>query len=102
MLLPPDHEIKRNIGLVASLSTLITPAMLVAAQEAIDNMQEESLQWIKEDLAKLEEGYAKISDGAIATEQMKEAALSIKSRAGTFGYALPSVVARMLYLFFIK
>ncbi len=99
MLLPADHEIKRNIGLMAPLSTIITPAMLAAAQEAIDNMQEESLQWIKEDLARLEMAYAKVVNGGEATEQMKEAALSIKSRAGTFGYALPSVVARILYLF---
>lgn len=100
-LIMPDHMLKRAMELPAPLSTVITPDMLVAAQQVIDDMQEESIDWVREDLQNLEVALAGVMDEPkpILVEQMKDAALSIKSRAGTFGYPLVSEIARVLYLF---
>jgi len=102
ILIQPDYELKRSTGVTAPLASIITPAMLTAAQNNIDNLRDESLQWIKEDLAQLEAAFTQVQStrSHAARDQMKEASLSIKSRAGTFGYALASKIARMLYLFF--
>jgi hypothetical protein len=75
--------------------------MLLSAQRALAGMQDETLQWIKDDLAHLEAAFNALQNDADFTklEDMKASALSIKSRAGTFGFAIPSQIARMLYLF---
>ena len=99
-LILPDHAIKRKIALGEPLRNIITPEVLEKAQEAIEAMRDESLAWIKEDVAQLETAYKGIDSGNMnAMKDLKAAALSIKSRAGTFGYHLTSEVARLLYRF---
>lgn len=96
----PDYAIKRKIHLNEPLRNIITPEVLKKAQEAIEAMRDESLTWIKEDMAQLETAYHELAKGNMnAIKSLKEAALSIKSRAGTFGYHLTSEVARLLYRF---
>lgn len=96
-----EHEIKRTIGLIGPLATVITPEMLEAAQKVIENMEDETLEWVRQDLTELEAAYKDIlrEPDVQKLETMKSAALSVKARAGTFGFQIPSQIARMLYLF---
>ncbi len=100
-LILPDYHLRKKLGLTASIQHLITPVMLNQAQAAINNLQQESLSWIQDDLSYLENSYAKLKE--VPSEANKEAimgaALSIKSRAGTFGYAMASNLAYQLYRF---
>lgn len=101
MVFTPDQELKRVIGLIGPLSTIITPEMIENAQQSIEKMQDESLGWIRQDLIALEQAFAHMKEqsDAPALEAIKNAVLSIKSRAGTFGFHIPSQIARMLYVF---
>lgn len=96
----PDYSIRQSFG-NKPLAGLITPNLLAEAQKAIDSLGEESLNWIRDDLATIKRSYEslKTNYSAYAMEQIKEATLSIKARAGTFGYRMASDVARLLYLF---
>lgn len=100
LLVSPSYALKSAIGLSTPLSAIITLAILETAQQAIDNLTDDGLQWIKEDLSKLEDGYQQLqTKGVEAQNQIKETALLIKSRAGIFGFSLCSAIARLLYLF---
>lgn len=96
----PDFSIRQGLG-GKPLAGLITPDVLKEAQKAIDSLGEESLNWIRDDVALIKKSYDTLKEGysAFALEQIKEATLSIKARAGTFGYRMASDVARLLYLF---
>ncbi len=101
LVFTPDQEIKRVIGLIGPLANIITPEMLATAQQSIEGMQDETLGWVREDLIELERTFIEIqtAPGRDKLETMKAAALSVKARAGTFGFHIPSQIARMLYIF---
>ncbi len=102
MILPPDFELRRTMGLVGNLSDLITADMIEAAQRSIDAMQEESIQWIKEDLVASERAFIQIEAGDASEDnldQLQMGVLSLKSRAGIFGYRAASDIAQLLYSF---
>jgi DNA-binding response OmpR family regulator len=102
MLLLPDHSLRNSLSLGNQpLSGLITPDILREAQQAIDGLAQDAMQWVREDLGLMQTSIQSLrSDySAFAFENVKDAALSIKSRAGTFGYRMASDVARLLYLF---
>lgn len=100
-LIKPSGTFKKNLGITGPLSSIITPQVLAQAQLAIDAMAGESMKWLKEDLTALQLAHSKLSEESsmFALEKAKESTLSIKSRAGTFGYPLASEAARLLYLF---
>lgn len=101
VIFAPDSSLRVAIGANKPLGTLITPQILEEAQRAIDDLGEASLQWIRDDLNVMQSSYATLKSGhsADAVESIKESALSIKARSGTFGYRMASDVARLLYLF---
>ncbi len=96
-----DPSLRQALGTGLPLTSIITPEILKAAQEAIDNLREQSLNWIRDDLEQMKKSNEVLTKiySAYAFESVKTAALSIKSRSGTFGYRLASDVARLLYLF---
>lgn len=100
VLFAPDFSIRQSVG-NKPLAGLITPDLLKDAQKAIDSLGEESLNWIRDDVALIKTSYEtlKTSYSAFAMDNIKEASLSIKARSGTFGYRMASDVARLLYLF---
>jgi two-component system chemotaxis response regulator CheY len=100
MVFGPDFSIRQGLG-GKPLAGFITPEILKEAQKAIDALGEESLKWIRDDVAIIRKSYETLQQGYSihALEQIKEAALSIKARSGTFGYRMASDVARLLYLF---
>lgn len=98
----PDLALKNKLGRDVTLSELITPNVLNQAQSAIDSIVDESLGWIKSNLAELKEGYAALTGGAYPdslAHEMSETALTLNARAGTFGYTRAAQIAYMLYLF---
>lgn len=102
IILTPDVSLRQSLGSSQALSTIITNDVLKEAQHAIDDLGEDSLTWIREDLAMIEQGIRTLQGGGYsphAFEMIKDATLSIKSRAGTFGYTMASDIARLLFLF---
>lgn len=97
----PDHALKKKMGLTGSLDSIITLEILEQAQAQIASFQEESLNWISQDILKLELAAQNIRDTNEhdSVEIAMEALLSIKSRAGTFDYMLASEVALAMYRF---
>ena len=82
---------------------LITPEVLNEAQASINAITADSLQWIKEDLARLKSSASENGrwekQPAHLIAELSETALTINSRAGTFGYRRAAEVAYKLYLF---
>lgn len=102
VLLMPDTSLRHSLSLGSQpLAGLITPDVLQQAQQAIDALARDAMQWVREDLGLMQTSIQSFKSdySAFAFENLKEAALSIKSRAGTFGYRMASDVARLLYLF---
>ena len=98
----PDFSLKQKLGAGQNLQNFITPAVLNNAQASIDAITADSLQWIKEDLAQLKLLHDKMVSGQINTyflDELSEIALTINSRAGTFGYGRAAEIAYKLYLF---
>ena len=98
----PDYSLKYKLGVNVTLQSLITPEILVAAQAAIDAISDESLLWVRDDLRHLRSLCALLQSDAppaAIAQDIGELALSINSRAGTFGYARAAEIAYMLYLF---
>ncbi len=97
----PRKELRKKMGIKNSLREIITPQMLAEAQATIDSFQHESLQWIAEDMQKLEHAVQQIitHHDISALNNCKKYLLSIKARAGTFGYTLPAQISYDLYKF---
>ncbi len=97
-----DMALKKKLGVGTSLSSIITPAALEDAQASIQAISSEALLWIQENLNQLVGLYKKMMEGDAYTllpVNMSEIALTISSRAGTFGYSSASKVAYMLHKF---
>ena len=99
----PDFSIRSTIGSAMPLSEIITPDMLREAEKALAALRETGTSWILENIEEVSQAYAVLQSGysAHALSQMKEAALSIKSRAGMVDYPFATDVARSLYLFLV-
>lgn len=98
----PDFSLRRKLGLDTDLQTFITPNVLDQAQASIDAISNDSLQWIKENMAELNTLHRSMADGKQAPDlahKLSETALTLYTRAGTFGYHGAAEVAYMLYLF---
>ncbi len=101
VIIAPDYSLRRQISGNKPLSTLITPDIVKEAQKAMDTMADASLEWLREDIGHIQSAYDALKTGySLAVfDALKEATLSIKARAGTFGYRMASDVARLFYLF---
>jgi len=100
-LILPDYLLKQKLGDVDSLDKLITPQVLAEAQQVIDGLRDESLQWIRKDVQQLNMLYRQLLQGGdnAVREQICTVLLSIKAHAGTFGYENASRLAQQLYQF---
>lgn len=97
----PDFALKKRIGITAPLETIITPEVLASAQRTIDNLKEESAHWISADLREAESCYRDFSKNPTpdGLDKLRAVVLSIKARAGTFGYHSLSEAAQLTYRF---
>lgn len=97
-----DDSLKRKLGNASSLSSLITPTILSEAQATIESSTKESVNWLQENLTQLKALQEKMVAGDLYTllpVDMSDNALTLSSRAGTFGYESTSKVAYLLHLF---
>lgn len=98
----PDFSLKYKLGTNVRLDQLITDSVLQQAQAAVDAISDESLLWVKDNLADIKSLLARLEAGEndeSLIEQISDLALTINSRAGTFGYERASEIAYLLYLF---
>jgi DNA-binding response OmpR family regulator len=106
LVVGPDTSFRETLGLNAStkLASLIPPDLLKEAQKSIDFLTDDSLQWIRDDIENLNKYFTLMQYvfSLPALENVKKTTLSIKSRAGTFGYVMASEVARLLFLFLTR
>lgn len=97
-----SDNLRKKLGAGTSLSSIITPETLNRAQATIESISNESLLWIQENLQELTAYYRTMTQGALYTllpADMSETALTISSRAGTFGFTGASRVAYLLHIF---
>jgi len=101
LLVSADFTLRQQISGNKPLSSIITPDILKEAQKVIDAMADGSLDWLREDITMMQQAYEALQKvySLAAMDAIKDAALSIKARSGTFGYRMASDVARLLYLF---
>ena len=98
-----DYRLKEKIGKHVSIRDLFSPEALKRAQQVISDSTDEFITLIRDDLEFLERYYTLITHDTKAQQKREDietltnVALSVKSRAGTFNYALASHVAESLY-----
>lgn len=98
-----DTSLRKKLGQGTSLSDIITADALQKAQLTIDNLSENSLAWIHESMTELKALCAQLESGedlyTMLPINMSELALTVSTRAGTFGFHTASRVAYMLHNF---
>jgi len=98
-IFPPDYTLKKRIGDV-TMSEILSPEIVAQAQVKIDSKKDDFLNWVSEDIALLETGYAqasaKLNDNAAELLELDKVTNRIRSQAGTFGYDLATLIAKSL------
>jgi two-component system chemotaxis response regulator CheY len=98
----PDFTLRLKLGKNMNLNDFITPEVLEQSQAAINSITNSSLHWIRNNLHELQLMYETMLSSnpppSIASD-ISDIALTINSRAGTFGYSRAGEIAYTLYLF---
>lgn len=96
-----DFAIKEKIGLDISLEHVFSPESVRRAQEIIHNSSEDFLEWVVEDIERIEEAYKSLESRSGHRREEVEMFLSyimkLKAQAGMFGFDLASRVAESLH-----
>ncbi len=97
----PDFRLKDKIGgEEVTLADLFNPESIRKAQEHIHNSRSEYLQWIVDDITRMEDAFAQVNGNPSHTAKevlnFYKVSLMIKSQAGIFGYDLASQVAESM------
>ena len=98
----PDLSLKIRLGKNMKLEDFITFDIINKAQEAIESITSDALQWVNDNVNDLELLYEVLtlpSPPPTITTDIGNIVLNINSRAGTFGYNRASEIAYTLYLF---
>jgi two-component system chemotaxis response regulator CheY len=100
-LIKPDYSLRRKIGLEVPLDQVFSPQALLAAQKAVDDSQVEFLSWLNRDCRSINETAQAILRGTLSMAtgigEVMDRSLTIKARAGTFGYDCASKIADSLH-----
>ena len=94
--MPPDENLRKQL---APLAELLTDDVVAAAQIELLKSEAEFVEWAKDDIAQLESAYAQLKaqpGNKGAHKALLDAAYSIKSQAGIFGYDLGTGIGSML------
>lgn len=98
----PDFALKEKIGGI-NIEKLITPEVVKAAEEIINQGKERFAEEILTDIRGLRNSYREFSKDADMNTgsfgQMVDTALNIKSCGGMYGYDLATEVAKSLFEF---
>ncbi len=100
VFIDPDMSLKEKIGNDISMAEIFSEENVKQAQAIILEAKDDFLKWIVDDLRNTEEAYFAIATNADHKlhdiRYLQGCVLSIKSRAGTFGFDLASVVADLM------
>jgi two-component system chemotaxis response regulator CheY len=97
--LPPNLEIKQQIGEDTSAKDILTEQVVAQGQAAIQEAANQYIAWARDDIAKLEEAYQELTkrpSDPTAHHLLLSSAYAIKTQAGVFGYDLGSEVGKLL------
>jgi two-component system chemotaxis response regulator CheY len=97
--LPPNIEIKQQIGEDITAQEILNDEVVAEGQETISAAVSEYVEWVRDDIARLEEAYIELTkrpNDPTAQHLLLSSAYAIMSQAGTFGYDLGSQVGKML------
>lgn len=99
-IVKPENNLKKLIGEDVDLRKVFSAENIEKAQEVISAQAENFLEWVKEDLNRLEDCYQSAQQDVAASKpwvsKLAHTAFIIKSQAGTFGYPLATKVAKSL------
>jgi two-component system chemotaxis response regulator CheY len=102
-MIMPDYTLKQKIGMEVPVELITNPLTVAASEDEISKAQAEFMQAMLKDVETLEESYQALIKSPDNTKKLvgniKDAAFSIKSRAGIFGYIRATEVANQLYNF---
>ncbi len=104
-ILPQDYTLKKKIGPGVDIRDILQPEIIEKSQELIGEGRPEFLEEVKIELASLDTAYQAAMENLSASDagkhisELRRAAFSIKSKAGTFGFDLATAVAKSLYTF---
>jgi len=100
---PPDYALKKMIGEDVNIKEVFSEESVAKAQKSIDKHQDSFLDWASQDIALLNEYYAKSVESPSSREAaiiaIEEIADRLKSQAGTFNFGLATLVAKSLEKF---
>jgi two-component system chemotaxis response regulator CheY len=94
--LPPNRELQKKIGEDVKGDQLFTPRLIETAQKDLQKKEGAFLDWAKQDVESLEKSFAELRRNPQSREAynaLMQAAYTIKSQAGIFGYHLGTQVA---------
>jgi len=102
-MIMPDYTLKKKIGIEVPAELLINPLTVAHSQEEIQKVQEDFIKTIMKDVDALQTAYNTLilhpDSAKKLVKTIQDAAESIKSRAGIFGYIRATEVASQLYNF---
>jgi DNA-binding response OmpR family regulator len=99
----PDYALKKKVGFEVPEALMVNPLSLAKSEEEIQKAQDEFLSLMMQDVESLYNAYYALIRTPDNTKKLiqtiEDAAFSIKSRAGIFGYVRATEVAGQLYNF---
>lgn len=102
-MIMPDYTLKKKIGIEVPAELLINPLTVAQSEDEIARAQEEFLKTIMKDVDAMQAAYHALiqspDNAARLVKSIQDAAESVKSRAGIFGYIRATEVASQLYNF---
>lgn len=102
-LIKPDYRLKRCVGFGTALDRVFSREAMHAGQRVFLAAEDQFLKWLARDCRTIREHIKNGREGKIpmqnAFRETEKIALSIHSRAGTFGYECAGMIALSLYAF---
>ncbi len=95
-ILPPNNDLREQLGEGAML---FTEQAILNAQAELLSAEQEFIVWAKDDIVTLRAAYAQLVEkpgNLTASRLLVDAAYSIRSQAGMFGYHLGTTIGGML------
>jgi two-component system chemotaxis response regulator CheY len=100
VLIDANKSLKEKIGKDIAMNEIFNDENVKQAQKVIHEAQDDFLKWVVDDLRNAEEAYSVVAKNAehksTDVRMLQGCILSIKSRSGTFGFDLASVVADLM------
>ena len=98
-ILPPNNALREQLG---EATALFTEQAILNAQHELASAEDEFLIWAKDDISTLKNAYTQLAldhNNSTAARLLVDAAYSIRSQAGIFGYSLGTEISAMLVQF---